>query len=390
MPACKKVCYIHEADVGLYEYGQSHPMKPYRVAVTNSIVKQWGLHQKMDILQPRYATAADMKKYHLEDYIDFIHSIGPCAKDACRREGFSRELTKYNFGDDCPVFDGLWELCQLCAGGSLAAARHLNAGKAEVAINWAGGLHHARKSECRGFCYVNDIVLAILELLQVFPRVLYVDIDIHHGDGVEEAFYLTDRVMTVSFHKFGDFFPGTGDITDIGVHKGKGFAVNFPLKDGINDASYQSIFEPVMTRVLDSFQPSAIVMQCGADSLAGDMLGTFNLTLKGHAKCLQFLRKHNVPMLVLGGGGYTVKNVARCWSYETAVLCGEEVPNELPTGEFPTTVYASGEKLHLPPKDVPDTNTREELERHVMQICENIRQLQGPPSVQMHETGRFH
>eukprot|EP00667_Euglena_gracilis_P010563 EG_transcript_10766 len=306
-------------------------MKPYRVAVTNSIVKQWGLHKKMDILQPSYATAADMKKYHLEDYVDFINSIGPCAKDASRREGFSRELAKYNFGDDCPVFDGLWELCQLCAGGSLAAARQLNTGKAEVAINWAGGLHHARKSECRGFCYVNDIVLAILELLKAFSRVLYVDIDIHHGDGVEEAFYLTDRVMTVSFHKFGDFFPGTGDISDIGVHKGKGFAVNFPLKDGINDTSYESIFKPVMTRVLESFQPNAIVMQCGADSLAGDMLGTFNLTLKGHARCLQFLQKYNVPMLVLGGGGYTVKNVARCWSYETAVLCNEEVPNELPT-----------------------------------------------------------
>jgi hypothetical protein len=105
-----------------------------------------------------------------------------------------------------------------------------------VAINWAGGLHHAKKFEASGFCYINDIVLGILELLKYHPRVLYLDIDIHHGDGVEEAFYTTDRVMTVSFHKYGDyFFPGTGDVKDVGVKGGKYYSVNVPLKDGIND-----------------------------------------------------------------------------------------------------------------------------------------------------------
>jgi len=250
-----------------------------------------------------------------------------------------------------------------------------------VAINWSGGFHHAKKSECNGFCYVNDIVLAILELLKVFPRVLYVDIDIHHGDGVEEAFYLSNRVMTVSFHKFGDFFPGTGDIADIGARDGRGYSVNVPLKDGVTDHNYHSIFKPVMTRVLEAFQPSAIVMQCGADSLAGDMLGTFNLTLKGHAGCLEFLRRHGVPLLVLGGGGYTVRNVARCWAYETAVLCGLEPPDDIQRGDFATCMYNVGERVHLPPRDMPDANTREDLERHLAQITEHLRALQGPPSV---------
>ena len=138
---------------------------------------------------------------------------------------------------------------------SLDAASRLNQGRNQICVNWSGGLHHAKKAEASGFCYMNDIVLAILELLKsffcfiflfrVYPRVMYIDIDIHHGDGVEEAFYCTDRVMTVSFHKYGNYFPGTGSIDDIGVDKGRNFAVNVPLKDGMDDDSYQYVFDPV-------------------------------------------------------------------------------------------------------------------------------------------------
>jgi len=125
------------------------------------------------------------------------------------------------------------------------AADRIASGASDIAINWAGGLHHAKKREASGFCYINDIVLGILELLRIYPRVLYIDIDCHHGDGVEEAFYTTDRVMTCSFHKFGEYFPGTGTQEDKGRGKGKGYAVNVPLKDGITDESFASVFEPV-------------------------------------------------------------------------------------------------------------------------------------------------
>jgi histone deacetylase 1/2 len=127
----------------------------------------------------------------------------------------------------------------------LAAAKRIASGAADISINWAGGLHHAKKREASGFCYINDIVLGILELLRTYPRVLYIDIDCHHGDGVEEAFYTTDRVMTVSFHKFGEYFPGTGTQEDRGRGKGTGYAINVPLKDGLNDDSFKSIYEPV-------------------------------------------------------------------------------------------------------------------------------------------------
>ena len=153
-----------------------------------------------------------------------------------------------------------------------------------MAINWAGGLHHAKKFEASGFCYVNDIVIAILELLKYHPRVLYIDIDIHHGDGVQEAFYLTDRVMTVSFHKYGNlFFPGTGfksplslslvnysfpatshspgDMYEVGTENGKHYSVNVPLKDGIDDLTYDSLFKPIIQAVVEHYRPTCIVLQ---------------------------------------------------------------------------------------------------------------------------------
>ncbi|KAL9249735.1 Histone deacetylase 6-like protein [Drosera capensis] len=163
-----------------------------------------------------------------------------------------------------------------------------NRGDADIGINWTGGLHHAKKSEASGFCYVYDIVLGILEQLKVHRRVLYIDIDVHHGEGVEEAFYTTDRVMTVSFHKFRDFFPGTWHMKDVGKH----YSVNVPLNDGIDDdASFPGLFRPIITEDTEVYQPEAVVLQ-----------------------------SFNVSLMVLSGGGYTIRNVARRWCYEVSLL----------------------------------------------------------------------
>lgn len=192
---------------------------------------------------------------------------------------------------------------------------------------------------------------------------MYIDIDIHHGDGVEEAFYLTDRVMTVSFHKYGErFFPGTGNVTDVGLYPAVGYAVNVPLKDGIDDTNYEYIFVPVMRACIDKFQPNAIVLQCGADSVTGDRLGRFNLSIEGHAKCVEFIRKYNIPLMVLGGGGYTIKNVSRTWTYETAVLLNKSISNEIPYNNF-IEWYAPTYQLHLSPdRDLLNMNGQEYLD----------------------------
>ena len=226
-------------------------------------------------------------------------------------------------GTDCPVFDGLFDFCRLYSGGSIGGAYKLCRGSADVAINWAGGLHHAKKGEASGFCYVNDIVLGIIELLRYHQRVLYIDIDVHHGDGVEEAFYATNRVMTASFHKYGDgFFPNSGGLQDKGHGDGLNYSVNVPLDDGMDDESFADVFQFVIRRCIDTYQPGAIVLQCGADSLTGDRLGGFNLTTKGHGDCVRFVKSFGLPVLLLGGGGYTVRNVARVWAYETSLALG--------------------------------------------------------------------
>jgi len=251
-------------------------------------------------------------------------------------------------------------------------------------VNWAGGLHHAKKAEASGFCYVNDIVLAILELLKFHRRVLYIDIDVHHGDGVEEAFFTTNRVMTVSFHKYGDFFPGTGHITDIGAGEGKHYAVNVPLSDGIDDATFRDLFQCIIKRVMEVYQPEVVVLQCGADSLAGDRLGCFNLSVKGHADCLRFLRSFNIPMMLLGGGGYTIRNVARCWCYETAVAVGVEPDNKLPYNDY-YEYFGPDYNLHIQPRSVENLNTTKDLENIKIMILDHLSTLEHVPNAQFHD-----
>ena len=189
---------------------------------------------------------------------------------------------------------------------------------------------------------------------------LYIDIDCHHGDGVEEAFYTTDRVMTVSFHKYGEYFPGTGTQQDRGRGKGHGYALNVPLRDGITDETYKSIFEPVMRKCLDTFLPSVVILQCGADSLSGDKLGCFNLTMQGHANCVKFIKDSGYAMILLGGGGYTVKNVARLWTYETAVALGieNEINENLPWNEY-FEWFGPRYRLEVAGNNMDDLNIRD-------------------------------
>lgn len=233
-----------------------------------------------------------------------------------------------------------------------------------------------------------DIVLGILELLRYHPRVLYIDIDVHHGDGVEEAFYTTDRVMTCSFHKYGEFFPGTGELRDTGYGKGKNYSCNFPLRDGITDESYKSVFEPVISKIMEHYQPTAVVLQCGSDSLAGDKLGSFNLSMRGHANCVEFVKSFKLPLLLLGGGGYTMRNVSRAWAYETGIAAGQELSPQVPVNEY-YEYFGPDYTLDVRPNNMEDLNTRSYLERIKMQVFENLRQTTHAPSVQGHEEPRL-
>ncbi|KAI9209313.1 histone deacetylase 1-like protein [Polychytrium aggregatum] len=373
-----KVAYYYHSDIGNYHYGPMHPMKPHRIRMAHNLIMNYKLWNHMEILRPKPCNSDAMKKFHSDEYIEFLARVTPESI-----EDMTKYQLKFNVGEDCPVFDGLYEFCTLSAGGSIAAAEKLSRGEAEICINWGGGLHHAKKAEASGFCYVNDIVLAILELLKYHQRVLYIDIDVHHGDGVEEAFYTTDRVMTASFHKYGEFFPGTGDINDIGHGQGKHYAVNFPLREGIDDESYKSVFRPVIQKIMEWFRPGAVVLQCGADSLAGDKLGSFNLSMRGHAQAVEFLKSFNVPLLLLGGGGYTIRNVCRAWCYETSIAVGQSLPDALPNNDY-FEYFGPDYRLDVPSNNMENLNTPKYLEQMKIKIIENLRHVIHAPSVQMH------
>ncbi|CAK7201086.1 histone deacetylase [Sporothrix eucalyptigena] len=378
----KRVAYFYDSDIGNYAYVTGHPMKPHRIRLAHSLVMNYGVYKFLEVYRAKPAVFMEMTQFHTDEYIDFLQKVTPDNMDS-----YQREQSKYNVGDDCPVFDGLFEFCGISAGGSMEGAARLNRNKCDIAVNWAGGLHHAKKSEASGFCYVNDIVLAIIELLRFNKRVLYIDIDVHHGDGVEEAFYTTDRVMTVSFHKYGEYFPGTGELRDIGIGTGKNYAVNFPLRDGIDDTSYKTIFEPVIDAVMKYYQPDAVVLQCGGDSLSGDRLGCFNLSMRGHSNCVDFVRSFGLPTLVLGGGGYTMRNVARTWAYETGRLVGVEMDAVLPYTEY-YEYYGPDYELDVRASNMENANNYEYLEKIKIAVIENLKKTAPVPSVQMQDIPR--
>ncbi|KAJ3426397.1 histone deacetylase rpd3 [Anaeramoeba flamelloides] len=376
MKTKKRVSYLYDSYIDKFNYGGDHPMKPKRIRLTHDLIEGYGLLSEMKVSTIVPATTKDLSKFHSKGYINFLKEVTPDNEDQ-----FPEMIEKWNVGDDSPIFDGLYEFCQISAGGSIEGARQLNNWETDIAINWAGGLHHAKKTQASGFCFVNDIVLGIIELLKYHPRVLYIDIDIHHGDGVETAFENSNRVMTCSFHKYGDgYFPGTGNINDIGHSNGKGYSVNVPLNDGMEDESYFYIFKKTIDSIMKYYQPSSIVLQCGADTLTEDYLGCFNLSIKGHGKCVHYVRNLGKPLLVLGGGGYTPKNVAKCWTYETSLLVNEtNLPNELPetkySFDFPQEKY-----LHIEKSEMVNLNKKSMLDDLYIQIEQNLKDLEAVPS----------
>ncbi|KAJ7581175.1 histone deacetylase RPD3, partial [Mycena floridula] len=380
----KRVAYYYDNDVGSYIYGsQHHPMRPHRLRVTHELVAAYGMLSQMQFFKPKRASEKTMTSFHTDEYIHFLSTVTPETAERLTYHG-----TRFLVGEDNPAFEGVFEFCSISAGGSIDCAQRMNSQDCDIAINWAGGLHHAKKREASGFCYINDIVLGILELLRTYSRVLYIDIDCHHGDGVEEAFYTTDRVMTCSFHKYGEYFPGTGTQEDRGKGKGKGYSLNLPLKDGIGDEAFKGIFEPVIAKIMDVYRPTAVVLQCGADSLAGDKLGCFNLSMEGHADCVKYLRKYDVPLKLLGGGGYTMKNVAKLWAFETAVALGIEdtIDRNLPWNSY-FEWFGPRYKLEVLSNNMEDLNVKE-LDLVRSTALQQLDELTFAPSVGIQEVPR--
>ncbi|KAF2711846.1 hypothetical protein K504DRAFT_532369 [Pleomassaria siparia CBS 279.74] len=396
------VSFHYNPHVEYHHFGSSHPMKPWRLTLTKQLIVAYGLEYTMDLYEPRPASLQELSIFHDRDYLAFLSQVTPQ-----NMKPDDNSYLSFGFGgdsNDCPVFDGLWNYVSLYSGASMHAAQNLLNNQSDIAINWSGGLHHAKKNLASGFCYVNDIVLAIQLLLTQHQRVLYIDIDVHHGDGVEQAFESTDRVFTLSYHKYGfdrsgfPFFPGTGGIHETGptdpLNFGKGHSLNIPIEDGIDDDQYKWLFKTVTGAVVDKYRPTAIVLQSGADSLGGDRLGRFNLNIKAHGFCIETVKNYGRPLVLIGGGGYTPRNVARTWCHETAVCVGANLHDDLPP-HIPYIQAFQGEEngggilypdLHNT-KRHDNVNSAQKLQNIVAQALENLRFIEGAPSVVVNTKG---
>ena len=234
---------------------------------------------------------------------------------------------------DNPIYRGMYEAALLSTGTSVQAAELVADGTVRVAFAPAGGLHHAASGHASGFCIFNDPVVAINVLRKRGLRVAYVDIDAHHGDGVQNAFYADAGVLTVSLHEGGRWlFPGTGEVGELGKDAGRGYSVNLPLFPYTSDEVFLDAFDAVVPPLVKAFAPDVIATQLGVDSYVHDPLTHLALTTHGYVGAVERLGALGYPWLAFGGGGYDLDAVPRCWTMAYVVMLGREWPDELPAG----------------------------------------------------------
>ncbi|XP_035448303.2 histone deacetylase 8 [Spodoptera frugiperda] len=362
----KKPCYIW--DEKLIEECDRLPAVGGRASMVHDLIEAYDILKHVTVVKSSPATYNDLKEFHSELYLDHLKKFTDVQDDYMA----TAEDEECGIGYDCPPVSNMYGLVSTIAGGSITAARCLLLGITDVAMNWCGGWHHAHRFGAEGFCYVNDIVIAIEKLRRKFPKVLYIDLDAHHGNGVQDAYNLSKSVFTLSFHKFEPgFYPGTGSIDDIGTQGGTGYSCNFPLHAGYGNNTLEYAFERVFSCVYSQFAPDVIVVQCGADSCAQDPSGGANLTQEGYSNCIRKVLDKRKPTLLLGGGGYRHDNTARLWTFLTALVAGVDLDELIPDHSY-WPEYGPDYTLPMDATLVKDTNKSAYIEECIEKINANL------------------
>lgn len=306
-----------------YNFGPEHPLKPIRLMLAYKLIEECGmLDSKLCRVEPNFATEADLLRVHTPEYLESVRAEQP-------------DLAFGLGTDDTPVFKGIYGASRLLAGGSIDAARRIISEDCK-AFNIGGGLHHAMPTLASGFCVFNDPALAISVLKERFRSILYIDIDAHHGDGVQQIFYEDPDVLTISIHESGKYnFPWTGFIDEIGSGPGLGYSANIPMPMYAGDGEYHLAFEEIVPPLFDWFKPDVVVAQLGVDTHYLDPLTSLNLTLNGYS----YLVKRIVELtdiyakgrlLALGGGGYSLEVVPTAWAGAMSIIRGGPQLDYLP------------------------------------------------------------
>ena len=316
--------FIHSKELEISSYPKDSPLRIQRAGRCREILDSMNLLQEE--LAPQPANRDELLKFHTGEYLDVLKK----ASDGIFDEAF----IYLGLGTpDCPLFAGMYDYAALTCGASLLGAKKILSGETQVAFNPSGGFHHAGPAMAAGFSYINDIVLACMTLAEAGKKVLFLDLDAHHCDAVQDAFYRRNDVLVVSFHESGaTLYPGTGFEHEIGEGAGEGYNVNLPLPVGTYDDAYQGAFMQVIPPLAGAFDPDVIVLELGMDGLAGDPLAHLNLTNNVYADLAALLLKLEKPILATGGGGYHEENTARAWALCYSVLSGAAPEEDLYAG----------------------------------------------------------
>ncbi|WP_406279834.1 acetoin utilization protein AcuC [Nocardia sp. NBC_00881] len=314
-----------------YAWTAEHPMKPARLKFTMALAESLGLLDGVELLEPSPAGLPELLRIHTPDYIDAVeHAVPPVG---------SPVAPPYGLGSpDNPVFPHMHQAASTIVGGTLAAAREIAAGRAVRAVSIGGGMHHAMPDSASGFCVYNDPAVGISWLLDHgFDRIAYIDVDVHHGDGVQRAFYGDPRVLTISLHQHpATLWPNTGWPDEIGAGAAEGTSINLPLLPGTRDAQWLRGFHAVVPGAVEAFRPQIVVSQCGVDTHREDPLADLALTVDGQRAAFRAMReladRHaEGRWLALGGGGYgLVRVVPRAWTHLLATTLGRSIDPATP------------------------------------------------------------
>jgi acetoin utilization protein AcuC len=321
----RTVAFIHSQEIEKYSYPADCPFKTERAGRTRRVLQTMGLLSGPGVREvpPMPADRKTLKKFHTARYLQAMKRV--------EKGKWDLEALRMGLGTaDCPIFRGMYDYAALAAGATLTGAELIVSGEADAAFNPSGGYHHAFPEKAAGFCYINDNALACTVLAEAGKKVLYLDVDVHCGDGVAYAFYDRADVMTISLHENPKLlFPGTGFEDEIGEGPGRGYCVNLPLPVGTFDQAYLYAFEVIAEPLIRVYNPDVIVFELGADTLAGDPLAHLCLTNNAYADMIQRLLRFNKPILMTGGGGYHVENTVRAWALAWSVLSGQDIEDGL-------------------------------------------------------------
>jgi acetoin utilization protein AcuC len=327
----ERAALIWDRALAAYDLGPAHPLDPLRLLLTVDLMEAYGLLGQGTVIAPRMATDDELALVHSRGYIEAVRESSDWGTGLHASMGLG--------GEDNPIYPGMHDVAALVCGASIAAIQEVLAGRRERTFSIASGMHHAHRSRASGFSTYNDPAVAIQVARRERPglRVLYIDIDAHHADGVQEVFADTPDVLTISLHETGlHLFPGTGFPAESGYGDGAGFSANVPLPMMATDACYRLAFERVAEPLARAFAPDVIVAQLGVDAHHADPQTDLGLTLPGYREMVRRIVRLADDLcarrlVALGGGGYEIVDVVpRAWAWVMAELLGEELDERLP------------------------------------------------------------